>query len=142
MVNKLRKILRNEKGFTLVELLAVIVILGIIAAIAVPAIGNVIDDSKRKAHLSNAQMMLEAARLYKVQVNTSATQVTYQKLIDEDLIDDVTPPSGGEDSYNETSSVVIFPNTVILKNSGGYNYFSGNPKSADPDNDVELNPNP
>ncbi len=36
----LQKRLKNEKGLTLVELLAVIVILGIIAAIAVPSIGG------------------------------------------------------------------------------------------------------
>lgn len=35
-----------KKGFTLVELLAVIVVLGIIAVIAVPIIGNVIDTGK------------------------------------------------------------------------------------------------
>lgn len=35
---------KNEKGLTLVELLAVIVILAIVAAIAIPAISNVIDN--------------------------------------------------------------------------------------------------
>ncbi len=42
----LQKRLNNEKGLTLVELLAVIVILGIIAAIAVPSIGGIIENSE------------------------------------------------------------------------------------------------
>ncbi|MFD1037169.1 type II secretion system protein [Virgibacillus byunsanensis] len=42
-----RKTNGNEKGFTLIELLAVFAILGIIIAIAVPSIGNIIEDSKR-----------------------------------------------------------------------------------------------
>ena len=42
----LQKRLNNEKGLTLVELLAVIVILGIIAAIAIPSIGNIIENSE------------------------------------------------------------------------------------------------
>ncbi len=42
----LQKRLKNEKGLTLVELLAVIVILGIIAAIAIPSIGNIITEFK------------------------------------------------------------------------------------------------
>ena len=45
----LQKRLNNEKGLTLVELLAVIVILGIIAAIAVPSIGGIIQNSREKA---------------------------------------------------------------------------------------------
>ena len=42
----LQKRLKNEKGLTLVELLAVIVILGIIAAIAIPSIGNIVENTR------------------------------------------------------------------------------------------------
>ena len=38
MFNTLKKRIKNEKGLSLVELLAVIVILAIVAAIAIPAI--------------------------------------------------------------------------------------------------------
>ena len=50
----------NKKGFTLVELLAVIVILAIIALIAVPIILNVIDEAKRGAAENSANGYLEA----------------------------------------------------------------------------------
>ncbi|SET72199.1 type IV pilus assembly protein PilA [Salinibacillus kushneri] len=65
-MRKGRTILKNKKGFTLVELLAVIVILGIIGAIAVPAIGNIIDDSEEDAVYAEAISILEGARLAKV----------------------------------------------------------------------------
>lgn len=51
---------RNKKGFTLVELLAVIVILAIILAIAVPTISSLIQDAKEKAMAANAKMVIKA----------------------------------------------------------------------------------
>jgi len=95
MVNKLRKMLKNEKGFTLVELLAVIVILGIIAAIAVPSIGKIIDNSKLDAHVSNARQMIEASRLYVVSENVDTSGDTEKEILltrendsDNALVDD------------------------------------------------------
>jgi type IV pilus assembly protein PilA len=50
----------NKKGFTLVELLAVIVILAIIALIATPIILNVIDDAKTNAAKNSAYGYIDA----------------------------------------------------------------------------------
>lgn len=58
-----KKLLKNQKGLTLIELLAVIVILAIIAAIAIPAIGNIINNSKDKAILSDAAGVLAGAKI-------------------------------------------------------------------------------
>ncbi|WP_408007094.1 type IV pilin protein [Pseudalkalibacillus sp. A8] len=43
---------KSERGFTLVELLATIGILGINAAIAVPSIGKLIENTKQDAHVA------------------------------------------------------------------------------------------
>ena len=43
MRNKIKQLLKKEGGFTLVELLGVIVILGLIIGISIPLIGNVVD---------------------------------------------------------------------------------------------------
>ena len=50
----------NKKGFTLVELLAVIVILAIIALIATPIILNVIDNAKEGAAKNSAYGYIDA----------------------------------------------------------------------------------
>ena len=65
------QVLKNRKGVTLVELLAVIVIMGIIAAIAVPAIGGLITNSKKKAVEGTITSIEEAARLYAATSETS-----------------------------------------------------------------------
>ncbi|WP_070327703.1 prepilin-type N-terminal cleavage/methylation domain-containing protein [Exiguobacterium aurantiacum] len=58
------KQLKDERGLTLVELLVVVVILGIIAAIAVVAIGGIIENSRKDAMVSDAKQMVSAAKLY------------------------------------------------------------------------------
>lgn len=50
----------NKKGFTLVELLAVIVILAIIALIATPIILNVIDNAKEESAKNSAYGYIDA----------------------------------------------------------------------------------
>lgn len=63
----------NQKGLTLIELLAVIVILAIVAAIAVPAIGNVIENSRYDAVKSDATNVLSAANLYFTEQSSETT---------------------------------------------------------------------
>ena len=60
------RILRSRKGVTLVELLAVIVILGIIAAIAVPTIGGLIDRQRANAAEATFTTIEEQALIYAV----------------------------------------------------------------------------
>lgn len=63
MLNELKKRTKNEKGLTLIELLAVIVILAIIAAIAIPAIGNIISNSRDKAVLADSINIISGGKI-------------------------------------------------------------------------------
>lgn len=53
--------MKKRNGFTLVELLAVIVILAIILVIAVPSIMNTIKDARKASYESTAKMVASAA---------------------------------------------------------------------------------
>ena len=48
----------KKNGFTLIELLAVIIILAVVALIATPIVLNVVDDAKKSAAESEANMIV------------------------------------------------------------------------------------
>jgi len=55
---------RARRGFTLVELLVVIAVIGILAAIFVPVVQSARASSKRVACLSNLQQLAKAVQMY------------------------------------------------------------------------------
>jgi general secretion pathway protein G len=58
---------RNTTGFTLVEILIVVIILGILAAIVIPQFTEASNDARRSAVLSDLQTVRSQIELYKVQ---------------------------------------------------------------------------
>ena len=58
----MKKILNNKKGFTLVELLAVIVIMGILMMVAIPSISRVIENSRKDTFVDIAKSYANAAK--------------------------------------------------------------------------------
>jgi type IV pilus assembly protein PilA len=62
---KMRSKMQNEKGFTLVELMVVVVILGILVAIAVPVYNNVTKQANQKSVEANLRTIDGAIMQYK-----------------------------------------------------------------------------
>jgi type IV pilus assembly protein PilA len=73
------KISNNTKGFTLVEIMIVVVIIGLLAAMAIPAFQKVRINSQDKAVLNNARQLSAGADQYYLENGVST--VTLSDLI-------------------------------------------------------------
>lgn len=118
---------KNNKGFTLIELLAVIVILAIILIIAIPAIGNIIKNSKENAYQDEVKLLERAAKLYvskdpNILPKTvgGTAEVTIQTLVDNNLLDSIPKdPRTGE--LLDSNSIV----TITRTGDNKYTYQYG-----------------
>jgi len=63
---------RSNKGFTLVEIMIVVVIIGLLAAMAIPAFQKVRQNSQDKAVLNNARQLSAAADQYYLEQGVSS----------------------------------------------------------------------
>lgn len=99
--------MKNKKGFTLVELLAVIVILGVLLMIAVPAVQNVIKKTKNNATQKQAELFIDAAKKMTIIDEATSDMVIYKL---SDLDSDV--------DKNRFTGMV-----VALKENGSYKYY-------------------
>ena len=54
--------MKNKKGFTLIELIAVIVILGLLMVIVIPAVSRYIDNSKKETYLKQINSLIDTVR--------------------------------------------------------------------------------
>lgn len=62
---------RKKKGFTLIEVIIVLIILGVLIALVVPQVSGYISKAKETAALHNAQVVMEAVQLASIEgINT------------------------------------------------------------------------
>ena len=67
---------RFEKGFTLVEIMIVVTIIGLLAALAIPAFQKVRASAQDKAVLNNARQLAGGADQYFMEYGTSTVSLT------------------------------------------------------------------
>ena len=110
----------KEKGFTLVELLAVIVILTIISLIAVPMILNVIDESRKKAAIVSAEnyiyaveqyLVLQEVENYNVKLENNTTYKVEEDTVFEFSLMDIIIPK----VYALPSETIFLNNIIKIK---------------------------
>ena len=120
----------REKGFTLIELITVIVILALIALVVFPAINNVIKDSRESAYKSQISIIEKAAKEYYLEHPNKLPDYENNELCDFVPINDLISEGYISDEELSMDKKIINPKTNkaltgIVKveySSNQYNY--------------------
>jgi general secretion pathway protein G len=102
----------RTKGFTLVEILIVVVILGILAAIVIPQFTNASEEAAESSVKSQLQTVRSQIELYRVK-NLGALPVT-NNLLDWALLVDADPPY----LQSEPGNPLRGGATIVIASSG------------------------
>ena len=115
---------RNNKGFTLVELLVTISILGIVSVMAMPIVRNIVEANNMKKFITYKDSVESSAKLYVDSYaddlfgkrKSGCTYVTYDQMQEKSLIKDIL-----QDSVSCDSSKTF---VKVVKLNGKYSYSS------------------
>lgn len=122
----------NNKGFTLVEILAVIIILGVIAAITIPTITTVITKNKEDNYTNLENSILSAAKIY-ISDNRYNISLTSESC-DSNNQRNISMINGRSDMFIENESGKL--KVSVLINSGDLN--DGKEKIINPKNNNQV----
>ena len=117
--------MKARSGFTLVEILIVVVILGILAAIVIPQFTDASTEAKYSSLASNLQMLRAQIELYKIQHNDNPPTLA-NFVAQMTGTTDVNGATTGTDfgPYMRDIPVEPFTNSATVSASGtsGWNY--------------------
>ena len=98
-----------KKGFTLIEILVVVAILGILLAMSIPAAGMIMRRAKRAQAQADASVVVSTMTRYNAEYNRwpSFYKPKQKALTDKEWLDTMYPPVNGPMNINNMKKIVF-----------------------------------
>lgn len=123
-----RKLRQEEQGFTLVELVVVVVILGILAGVGIQQFGNVQERARQSAHEANVKVLTSAAQMYALLEDVQSTiPITEDELVPYYLAEWPKSPWGDDGTEYSVEIIKVDDNKIKIEVLGGERKVQENP---------------
>lgn len=99
---------RNEKGFTLVELMVVVVIIGVLVAIAIPIYNTIQAGATERACQANLRTLMGAAGIFRADQTPPAWPATAAALTPDYVRAIPVCPEDGTTAYEYAATTGVF----------------------------------
>lgn len=118
------KLLRNQKGFSLVELMVVVAIIGVLAVIGIPQYQKFMSKARQAEAKTNLNSIFQGEAAFFTEFNgyttnlgaigadASGTNLRYDAGFDDNLIGCDNPVAGSPDGVAGTNNMLTLPNSA------------------------------
>ncbi len=136
----------KNKGFTLIEMLVVIVLIGIILTLAIPSVIRIVENKSSDSYRYQMKMIDQAVNLYQVrykgELNNHPTapcfELNYQHLLDEQLLEEEEIKCQGKIRLNRIETTNNFSTVYDLECRDSNNVKFRDKSNLAPNGCVEL----